>query len=182
MLVTLVCHPLSMPKPTGQSSSLRHHVLHWIVRKTATTTKRGSGGRGSQASCSRQARPCSPSPSDHSLHLPSPGHVPSPSLVLEKSLLSPGLADEGVPGPSCLLPEPQVGAKMFHTNQDLRSFSTCVLKRILTTSLPQSLPSATRLPDYPKLPGLLSPNGSSQASSREMDKFSQCHETGGGGD
>lgn len=61
--------------------------------------------------------------------------------------------------------------------QDLRSFSTCV-KTALTTSLPQSLSSATRLL---RLPGLLSPTGSSQARSREMDKFSQCHKTGGRG-
>lgn len=63
--------------------------------------------------------------------------------------------------------------------QDLRSFSTCVLKTALTTSLPQSLSSATRLL---RLPGLLSPTGSSQVSSREMDKFSQCHKIEGRGD
>lgn len=150
MLVTLVCHPLSVPKPTAQSSSLRHHVLRWTVRKT--TTKRGSGGRGSQVSCSKQARPCSPSPSDHSLHLPSPDHVPFPSLVLEKSSLSPGLADEGVPGPSCLLPEPQVGAEMFHTNPRSQEFLL-----VCAEDSPHNIPASELVFSYQTAPAARAP-------------------------
>lgn len=145
---------------------MRHRVLHWTLRETEAWEEKAlwpAVANKPNPAHTQLLRPSSP---------PSVGRVPHQpsSLVLpEKSSLSPGLAKEGVPGPSCSL-NLRVELRCSSPAQDLRS---TVLKRQPKPLLPQSLPSATRVPSRPghpwKKPSQLHGN---------MDKFNRCPESG----
>lgn len=155
-----------MPKPIRQTHRMRHRVLHWTLRETEAREEKAlwpAVANKPNPAHTQLLRLSSP---------PSVGRVPHQpsSLVLpEKSSLSPRLAKEEVPGPSCSL-NLRVELRCSSPAQDLRS---TVLKRQPKPLLPQSLPSATRVPSQPghpwRKPSQLQGN---------MDKFNRCPESG----